>query len=245
MLERYRQEMDLHADRYPYVHSSTRIGQILPDPYDKDTEITAKLRASSDFCDEITAALKNSPRDLATTILISRNRTLAEIAAEKGISIEVAAMEILRESAEQQAAYLCMSPDNLQRILALPYVCAGTDGISYQLDEPDGSGHPRSVGTFPKFYQLVSKLSSTGEAVRRMTGLPATVFRIPERGFVRKNYIADLVIFDEKKLDSAADFSREKLLPSGIDKVLVAGVIAWDAAAPEKVGDGGRFIAVN
>ena len=154
-------------------------------------------------------------------------------------------MELLRESAEQEAAYLCMSAENLQRILALPYVCAGSDGIADLLDDPAGGGHPRAVGTFPKFYRMVSQQLSTGEAVRKMTGLPATVFRIPERGFIRKNYIADLVIFDEKLLDSAADFGREKLFPAGISKVLVNGEIAWDAAVPEKIGGGGRFIAVN
>lgn len=244
-LERYRQELVLYADRYPYIYSSTRIGQILPAPYDGLVDITEKLRASTAFGDEVAAALKHSPRDLATTILISRNMTLAEIAAEKGISLETAAMELLRESAEQEAAYLCMSAENLQRILALPYVCAGSDGIADLLDDPAGGGHPRAVGTFPKFYRMVSQQLSTGEAVRKMTGLPATVFRIPERGFIRKNYIADLVIFDEKLLDSAADFGREKLFPAGISKVLVNGEIAWDAAVPEKIGGGGRFIAVN
>lgn len=245
IIELNRKSMDIHADRYPYVYSSTSIGQILPPPYDKMVDISEKLRASEEFRNEVTSALKNSPRDLATTILLSRNMTLAEIAAGKSCAIEKAAMEILMDSTAQQAAYLCMSEDNLKRILSLPYVCAGSDGISCQLDDPAVVGHPRAVGTFPKFYHLVSQMSSIGEAVRKMTGLPATVFRIPERGFIRKNYIADLVIFDAGKLDSSADFSRKNLIPHGIDKVFVNGQVAWDSATPEKVGNTGRFIAVN
>ena len=151
----------------------------------------------------------------------------------------------LMENAEQSAAYLCMSEDNLKRILSLPYVCAGTDGISNQLDDPSNEGHPRSIGAFPKFYHLVSQLSSTGEAVRKMTGLPATIFRIPDRGFIRKDYIADLVIFDKDTLDSHAGFNRENLMPIGINKVLVNGAVAWDAAMPEKVNSAGRFIRIN
>ena len=245
IIEKHRTTMDIHADRYPYIYSSTVIRQILPPPYDKMVDIQARLRASEDFQKEIVAALKHSPRDLATTILISENMTIAEIAAEKGCSAEQAAMEILTENSAASAAYLCMSEANLKRILALPFVCAGSDGISCQLDDPVAEGHPRAIGTFPKFFRLVSQMSSVGEAVRKMTGLPATVFRIPERGFIRKNYIADLVIFDAEKLDSAADFSRKNMLPQGIDKVLVSGKIAWNSAEPEKIGRYGRFIAVN
>ena len=245
IIETHRRTMDIHADRYPYIYSSTVIRQILPPPYDKIVDVQERLRRSEEFQKEIVAALKHSPRDLATTILISKNMTLAEIAAGKGCSVEQAAMEILAENSAASAAYLCMSEANLKRILALPYVCAGSDGISCQLDDPSAEGHPRAIGTFPKFYHLVSQMSSVGEAVRKMTGLPATVFRIPERGFIRKNYIADLVIFDAEKLDSAADFSRKNMLPQGIDKVLVSGKMAWNSAEPEKLGRYGRFIAVN
>lgn len=245
LIDHHRLATYLHADRYPYVYSSTRIGQILPAPYDKIVNISSELQSSEDFQEEIVSALKNSPRDLATTILISENRTLAEIASENGKSIERTGMEILMRSAEQSAAYLCMSEENLKRILALPYVCAGSDGISCQLDDPASEGHPRAVGSFPKFYHLVSQMSSVEEAVRKMTGLPATVFRIPDRGFLRKGYVADLVIFDSEKLDSQADFSRNDLYPKGMDKVFVNGKIAWSAAEPEKIGRFGRFIAIN
>ena len=245
MIETQRAVIDIHADRYPYIYSSTVIRQILPPPYDKMGDIKDRLCASEDFRDEVTAALKNSPRDLSTTILISRNMTLAEIALEKGIAVERAAMEILMENPASSAAYLCMSETNLKRILALPYVCAGSDGISCQLDDPAADGHPRAIGTFPRFYNLVSKMCSIGETIHKMTGLPATVFRIPERGFIRRNYIADLVIFDAEKLDSTAGFSRKNMLPQGIDKVLVNGQIAWNSAEPEKIGRAGRFITVN
>ncbi len=245
IIETHRRTMDIHADRYPYIHSSTVIRQILPPPYDKMVDIKERLSACENFREEIVAALKNSPRDLSTTILISQNRTLAEIALDKGIPVERAAMEVLMENPSFSAAYLCMSETNLKRILALPYVCAGSDAISCQLDDPTAEGHPRAIGTFPKFYNLVSKMCPIGETVRKMTGLPATVFRIPERGFIRKNYIADLVIFDAQELDSAAGFSRNNMLPKGIDKVFVNGKIAWNSAEPEKIGDAGRFIAVN
>lgn len=245
IIDQHRLTMDIHADRYPYIYSSTSISQILPPPYDKVVNISAKLRESESFQAEVVEALRHSPRNLATTILISRNMTLAEIAAENSCSVEQTGMEILKQDASQSAAYLCMSEENLKRFLSLPYLCAGSDGISCQLDDPEAEGHPRAIGTFPRFYHLVSQMSSVGEAVRKMTGLPATIFRIPERGFIRKNYVADLVVFDAEKLNSAADFGRKNLHPDGIDKVFVSGKIAWDSSEPEKIGHHGRFIAVN
>ena len=245
MIERHRQDIDIHADRYPYIYSSTGIRQTLPPPYDKIVDISRKLQESASFQQEIVSALKHSPRDLSTAILVSRNMTLPEIAAEENCSLEETVMKIIMKNSGQTAAYKCMSEANLNRFLALPYLCAGSDGIATQLDDPEAIGHPRAVGTFPKFFRMVSKTSSTGEAVRKMTSLPASIFRIPERGLIRKGYIADLVIFDAGKMDSAASFGRENLMPQGIDKVFVDGKIAWNSAEPEKVGHHGRFIPVN
>lgn len=240
-----RNDLDLHADRYPYIYSSTRIGQILPPPYDQIPDLGVRLRESDEFQAEITAALKNSPRDLPTTILMRSGKTLAQLAEEQRCAVEEAAMQALLENTEQTAAYLCMSPDNMMRILAQPWVCAGSDGISMQLDDPASTGHPRAVGTFPTFFRLVSGMTSVGEAIHRMTGLPASVFRIPERGLVKEGYIADLVILDADRYDSHAGFDGKDLMPTGVQEVIVAGKTAWCADAPDKVGRFGRFLGID
>ena len=132
-LERYRSGgMFLHADRYPYIYSSTRIGQILPPPYDRDTEIKSKLAGSESFQQEIIEALRHSPRDLASTILMKNGKTLEQTAEKNGWSLEETGMRILMEDPDQSAAYLCMSGENMMRILAEPWVCAGSDGLAMQ-----------------------------------------------------------------------------------------------------------------
>ena len=237
--------LTIYADRYPYVYSSTQIAQALPEPYFRDPEIAAKLRASAAFQDEVTEALRRSPRDLPTTIILSKRRTLAEIAEAEGISVERACMREIMAPEKVNAAYLCMSEDNLRLILSQPWVCCGTDGISMQLDAPESAGHPRSVGSFPRFFRIVSELCGVGEAVRRMTSLPAQIFGIPERGVVRRGYVADLVVFDAAKFDSRAGFRGEEPAPIGVHRVIVGGRTAWDAARPGTVGRFGRFIAID
>ena len=237
--------MFLHADRYPYIHTSTYIRQALPPPYSLDANIAAELRASETLRDEVTEALKGCPRDLPTAIVLRPGKTLTELAGEKGISVERAAMELIMENPHKFIAYRCMSAENLKRILLSPWVCAGSDGVSMPLDDPANIGHPRSVGTFPRFFRIVADELGVGEAVRRMTSLPAQVFRIPDRGFVRRGYVADLVVFDAAKYDSAAGFRGEDPMPSGVALVLVAGKTAWDAAAPERVGRFGRYLPID
>jgi len=234
----------LHADRYPYIHSSTYIRQALPPPYNLDPEIAAKLRASAALQDEVTEALKDCPRDLPTTIIARLGKDLSEIAAEAGISVERAAMELIMDNPREFVAYRCMSPENLRRIVLTPWVCAGSDGVSMPLDDPANIGHPRSVGTFPRFFRMVADELGVGEAVRRMTSLPAQIFRIPDRGLIRRGYVADLVVFDPAKFDSQAGFRGEDPMPSGVTRVFVAGKQAWSADAPERVGRFGRYIPI-
>ena len=237
--------MFLHADRYPYIYASTYIRQALPPPYSLDANIAAELRASETLRDEVTEALKDCPRDLPTAIILRLGKDLTEIAGEKGISVERAAMEFIMENPHKFTAYRCMSPENLKRIVSKSWVCAGSDGVSMPLDDPADNGHPRSVGTFPRFFRMVAAEYGVGEAVRRMTSLPAQIFRIPERGLVRRGFVADLVVFDAEKFDSQAGFRGEEPMPTGVSRVLVAGKTAWSADAPERVGCFGRYLPID
>ena len=246
MLEKARSgDLFLNADRYPYIYSSTYIRQALPPPYSLDAELPAKLRASEALQDEVTEALKGCPRDLPTAIVTHLGKDLTEIASETGVSVERAAMRQIMENPHRNVAFRSMSPDNLRRIVLLPWVCAGTDSVSMQLDDPADNGHPRSVGTFPRFFRMTVSELGVGDAVRKMTSLPAQIFRIPERGLIRRGYVADLVVFDAGKFDSGAGFRGEDPMPSGMERVMVAGRIAWCAAEPGRFGRFGRFLPID
>jgi Amidohydrolase family len=63
------------------------------------------------------------------------------------------------------------------------------------------------------------------EAVRRSTSLPATVFKLPQRGIIREHYFADLVVFDAGTIADRPTPDSANQYPDGIDYVLVNGVI--------------------
>ena len=61
--------------------------------------------------------------------------------------------------------------------------------------------------------------------VRRMTGAVADRFMIPERGYVREGFYADLTVFDEDALKNGTP-DQEKSF--GIEKLFINGTLVLD-----------------
>ena len=101
-------------------------------------------------------------------------------------------------------------------------VVVASDGL---LSE-SGNGHPRAVGTFPKFlrkYVLDDKIMSLSEGVAKVTSQPADLYGL-EAGTLSIGASGDITIFSLDELKDNATF--EKLIsPSGIKYVLVNGKI--------------------
>jgi N-acyl-D-amino-acid deacylase len=68
------------------------------------------------------------------------------------------------------------------------------------------------------------KLISLEDAIRRMTSLPATTFRLKDRGQLRARAWADVVVFDPAKVGDAASFKDPHHYATGFAHVLVNGV---------------------
>jgi N-acyl-D-aspartate/D-glutamate deacylase len=91
-----------------------------------------------------------------------------------------------------------------------------------------GSTSPAAFGAFPRLLGPLVRdtgLMDLREAIRRSTSLPATVFNIPQRGILRENYFADIVIFDASTIADRSTSDKPNQYPAGIDYVLVNGVV--------------------
>jgi N-acyl-D-amino-acid deacylase len=167
-----------------------------------------------------------------------QGRDLAEIAAEWGMSRAEAAAKLLPAG----AVYFQMNEDDVRRIIAHPRAMIGSDGLPH-----DTFPHPRLWGTFPRVLGHYSRdlgLLTLEQAVRKMTGLTAEVFRIPDRGLIRPGHHADLVLFDPATVSDGATF-EDPIKPSpGIERVWVNGVesYAWGDAAGATRERAGRLI---
>jgi len=111
---------------------------------------------------------------------------------------------------------------------------------------PMGQGvpHPRAYGTFPRKirkYVVEEKVIPLETAIHSMTGLPAAVFHVADRGTLRAGAFADVVVFDLAKVRDKATYTEPHQLSEGMVYVLVNGKLAVDGG---KVTDarGGRVL---
>ena len=111
--------------------------------------------------------------------------------------------------------------------------------------EEHGIQNPALYDCYPKF--LRDSLLGTGDTmpntIRRMTGAIADRYMIPERGYLKPGYFADLTVFDENMLRNGTP-DREK--PFGIEKVFINGelVLDGDDLKAEPLKTSGRAIRI-
>jgi N-acyl-D-amino-acid deacylase len=60
-----------------------------------------------------------------------------------------------------------------------------------------------------------------------MAYFPALKFNIQGRGLIKKNYFADLVVFDFEKLKDLSTYDNPKRLSEGIKYVFVNGKLSF------------------
>jgi N-acyl-D-aspartate/D-glutamate deacylase len=119
---------------------------------------------------------------------------------------------------------------DVQALLRSPAVLVGSDGRSVAPDSVAGQGrpHPRFYGTFPRVlgrYARDLSLLTLPEAVHKMTGGPARVLGLADRGLLRQGYRADITIFDPATIIDCATYENPHQYAQGIAAVVVNGVV--------------------
>lgn len=256
MIQAARQRgVSVHADRYPYTFAQTSLSIVLDQPYDRMTDraIREVLQNDPAAYEQALQELKASGRDW-NRVILSRSGaaaaagltglSVADSAARTGKTPEELVMEILREDAPGSlGAFGGMSDDNLKRILKQDWVCCGTDETARPADDSLGLSHPRGFGSFPAFIRtLRAEGIPMEEIIRKMSGLPASVFHMRGRGLIRPGYYADLVVFKEEELDSEADFTRPHTPANGIRQVYVNGIAAYDGTTRQVTARAGTVV---
>ena len=162
-------------------------------------------------------------------------KRISEIAQTRKKSEWDTFFELLAETEGRAGAlYHMMSEDDVKRGLQWAQVSIGTDSSALRTEGVLGRGspHPRAYGTFPRIlgkYVREDKVLELSDAIRRMTNLPARQFGIQNRGGIRPEMYADLVVFDPATIKDNATFEKPHQYPTGITYVIVNGVPVVDA----------------
>jgi len=189
--------------------------------------------------------LVTSLRNPALKPLIGK--TLAEIAAERGVTPEEAAMDLVAEDESRvPSIYFLMSEDEVRRKVALPFMSFGSDGTAVSAEGVflKSNLHPRGYGNFARVlarYVRDEKLVPLEDAVRRMTAHPAAVLGLRARGRLEAGFHADVVVFDPAAIQDHATYVRPHQYATGVSHVIVNGVLALQDGEPTEARPG-RFV---
>ena len=129
-----------------------------------------------------------------------------------------------------------MSEADVRWAMTLPWVATASDGAA-RTQNPHEHHHPRNFGTFARKigrYAIEDKILSLPQAVRSASGLPADVFGISDRGYLRPGYHADIVVFDPATYRDQATYENPQQYATGVHHVFLAGQAAIDGGKPSK-----------
>ncbi len=156
-------------------------------------------------------------------------KTLADAAKLRGEDpIDTIMNLVLEDRSRVGTVYFMMSEDNLRKQIALPWVSFGSDGGSMSPEPPftKSSAHPRAYGNFSRLlgrYVRDEKVIPLEEAIRKLTGLPATNLELDRRGFLREGMFADVTVFDPQAIVDRATFEKPHQFATGMRHVFVNG----------------------
>lgn len=162
-------------------------------------------------------------------------KSLAQIAREMGKDPADAAFDLVTQGRGRvMAIYHMMSEQDIATALRFPWTSIGSDaGAAAQVGAGDDLGlpHPRAFGNAVRViaeYVKKRKVLQLEEAVRKMTSWPATRYRLANRGVIKEGNWADVTIFDLATLEDRATYERPTEYSTGIEWVLVNGVVTID-----------------
>ena len=89
--------------------------------------------------------------------------------------------------------------------------------------------HPRAFGAFPRKMRLFvfeDPVLTPQFAIRSFTGLAADFFRLPDRGYLREGWVADITILDPERYTDLSTFQEPQRFAEGVEHVLLNGVFS-------------------
>ena len=242
--------LDITADIYTYTAGSTGLDAGMP-PWVQEGgyESWRSRLQDSDIRTQVLEEM-TTPADEWENLLLSagpegtllvgfRNpdlrhyigKTLAEVAEERGQSYADTAIDlVIADGSRVQVVYFLMSEENVAKGVALSWVSFGSDAASMAAEGSflKQSTHPRAYGNLARVlakYVRDDQVITLPDAIRKLTKLPATNLKLRDRGELRENYFADIVIFDPYGIQDNSTFEQPHQYATGMQHVIVNGEV--------------------
>ncbi|HKP92450.1 MAG TPA: D-aminoacylase [Chthoniobacterales bacterium] len=247
--EAQRSGLKITADMYTYTAAGTGLDACLP-PWTADggypalfkrlrepatrEKIAAEVRTPSDTWENLYLAAGSPDKILLSGFKSEKlkpltGKSLAEVAKMRGKEPIETAMDLIAEDESRiDTIYFLMSEENVKKEIVKPWVSFGSDEAS---QAPEGvflksNCHPRAFGNFARVlgkYVREEKALTLEEAIRKLSGLPATNLGLDHRGFLQEGMFADVVVFDPATVGDRATFEKPHQYAVGMKHVFVNG----------------------
>jgi N-acyl-D-amino-acid deacylase len=241
--------LKITADMYTYTAAGTGLDACLP-PWTQDggypalfkrlrdpamrEKIAAEVRTPSDKWENLYLAAGSPEKILLSGFKSEKlkpltGKSLAEVAKMRGRDPIETAMDLISEDESRiDTIYFLMSEENVKKEIAKPWVSFGSDEAS---QAPEGNFlksncHPRAYGNFARVlgkYVREEKVLTLTDAIRKLSGQPATNLGLDHRGFLREGMFADVVVFDPTTIGDKATFEKPHQYAVGMKHVFVNG----------------------
>jgi N-acyl-D-amino-acid deacylase len=238
-IERAREEgVEVFADQYPYPASHTNLTSVLIPAWAREGGQGAMLERLDDpeKLEQVKEGMKANleRRGGAERLQIAsysadetlEGQRLNVIAESFGMSAIDTALELIKTQSPGVVSFN-MLDDDVNRFMQQAWTMTSSDG---GLTEPgDGVVHPRNYGSFSRKigrYVREHEVVDLPFAIRSMTSLSATVFRLHDRGLIREGMAADIAIFDLEQIQDKATYQEPHQLSEGMVHLLVNGKFA-------------------
>jgi N-acyl-D-aspartate/D-glutamate deacylase len=237
-----------HADVYPYTAGSTYLHQILP-PWAKAGGIASMIerlrvaeqrvrirhdieRGRGDWANQVAAAggwhniliasVQNPSRHSA------EGRRISELASDAGVDpLEYAVDLLVDDRGATTMVVFHMDERDVRTALSWRWSAIGSDQLG--VTSPTARVHPRAYGTFVRVLGWGVReagLFPLETAIWKMTGLPARILELPDRGRIQAGAIADLTLFDPASVADASTYEEPTRTARGVEYVMLDGQFA-------------------
>jgi N-acyl-D-amino-acid deacylase len=235
--ERRAAGLQVTADAYPAIYSSTRLVSLLPEwAHDGGVPLLLERMADEGWRARMAADPSMQRRDPTKFLLANfslakhkrlEGKTLAHAMETLGKSqIDTLCDLLLEENLNLVQIGTNGNPVNVRKFLEHPTTMLGTDALLI-----GEAVSPRSYGAAPTMLgDLVREegVLTMADCIRKLTSLPAQTLGLPDRGLLKTGYKADIVVFDPETVSSPATIDNPKQFPIGIDHVIVNGTLVVD-----------------
>ncbi len=231
--------VEIYFDFFPYASAGSMLLNILPSwtREGNDKDVLNKL-FDRGLAAQMIAQLQQQTIHPERILIVSAKKdkkivgkTLKEIASHVSMAPEETIIEILKLN-DLNVTFLgkTISPKNIVFAARYKESIVASDGAGYDLDfEKFGDlVHPRSFGAYPRFWRKIASKAgiSPEKAIYKMTNLPAKILGLTDRGIIRRNFVADIAVFDMDGFKDRSTYKNPFRFPDGMRYVLVNGQIA-------------------